>query len=84
MIQRDLENEGGRKYFFVQEYAHEIFDELVDKASEEDAVVKATAIWDKLSPYDRKRTERAYLIYAFTEEDGSIDYNTGVVVHTFK
>lgn len=73
-----------RRYFLIRDLAHESFDDLISAQDKQGAVVRAWLIWDKLSGYDRARTERAYLVYAYTDDDGIIDLDTAELVHTFK
>lgn len=51
------------------------FETVLNAADKESAVEEAKAIWGRLSPYDRKRRNEFYIIYA-EMNDGIVDFDT--------
>lgn len=57
------------KYYFIESRNGDEFETELSAQTDEDAIEEAEELFDSLSKYDRKRTERAYVCLA------SVDYN---------
>lgn len=51
------------------------FETVLNAADKESAVEEAKSIWDRLSPYDRKRRNEFYIVFAEID-DGIVNMDT--------
>lgn len=58
--------------------------EILDVATQEEAVNIATARWEKLSFLDRRRRDAYFLCRAEVDEDGVVDFDTLEEIKAFK
>lgn len=66
------------KKWVLIENVGDIFETILQADSKEAAVQEAKAIWERLSPYDKKRRKEFYVVFAVVDEDGIADLDTGM------
>lgn len=65
-----------KKYVMISFVNGDEFEESINAADKENAIRIADSIFDKLSDFDKKRTESEFLAYANFDENGVIDFDS--------
>lgn len=60
------------------------FTDILDVATQEEAITEAKRLWNTLSKYDQDRRDAYYVCKAIVDGDGAIDYNSISDVYEIK
>lgn len=71
-------------WFIIDEREDAFFEDAIPAKSEEEAIEIGRRAWNKLTKHDQDRREDFYVCFADTYEDGSVNYDTILMMHSFK